>query len=211
MGISANEVTVADRLEHARSGVARGACLDRTRVELDRLHAEHDLWVRGRRKAPEAERYKSALDALDTLVRKGVAQLRAGIEAIDLRQPDGAVYEDCRTFDLRVIWLRRVWEFFRAKFDQRDGHEALHRRGCQGAGDRACAEQAQENTDGGRGRDAALETDAATLPGYHPVARLRDMALSPELTRTRITQAAERRASISRAAELLIGLPNSGA
>ena len=34
--------------------------------------------------------------------------------------PIGAVYEVCRELDLRLLWLRRVWQFFAEKFDQRD-------------------------------------------------------------------------------------------
>ena len=29
-------------------------------------------------------------------------------------------YADCRVIDLRLLWIRRVWEFFRDKYDQRN-------------------------------------------------------------------------------------------
>lgn len=54
-------------------------------------------------------------------MRTAVDQLRAGLDAVDLSSPLDQIYETCRTFDLRLLWLRRVREFFTAKFDQRDG------------------------------------------------------------------------------------------
>ena len=48
-------------------------------------------------------------------------QLAAGLGSLDLALSEGAIYEACRTCDLRLLWLRRVWDFFREKFDQRDG------------------------------------------------------------------------------------------
>jgi hypothetical protein len=104
--------------------MACGPRVTRAEVELDRLRTEHEAWLAKRRRAPEAERYKSQLDAVDELIRCGAEQLTAGLAAIDLSQPEGVVYETCRTFDLRVLWLRRVWQFFKEKFDQRDGELA---------------------------------------------------------------------------------------
>jgi hypothetical protein len=105
-------------------GVASRPRMERTKVELDRFRAEHDGWLARRRGAPESSRYKTQLDCIDSLVRSGVDQLKAGLAAVDLSQSDGAIYEACRTFDLRLLWLRRVWQFFREKFDQRDGEFA---------------------------------------------------------------------------------------
>lgn len=101
-----------------------GPRVTRALTELDRLRTEHEAWLARRRKAAEAERYKSQLDAVDELIRCGTEQLAAGLAAIDLSQPEGTIYEVCRAFDLRVLWLRRVWQFFKEKFDQRDGELA---------------------------------------------------------------------------------------
>jgi hypothetical protein len=105
-------------------GVASHPRVERTRVELERLRDEHNAWLAHRRDAPESKRYKTQLDGVDTLVQNGVDQLKAGLASVDLSQSEGAIYEACRTFDLRLLWLRRVWQFFREKFDQRDGEFA---------------------------------------------------------------------------------------
>lgn len=35
----------------------------------------------------------------------------------------GVTYENCDRFDRRLIWLERLWRFFRQRFDQRDNSE----------------------------------------------------------------------------------------
>jgi hypothetical protein len=35
-------------------------------------------------------------------------------------RPAGDLFDECRLYDLRILWLRRVWQYFRDKFDQRD-------------------------------------------------------------------------------------------
>ena len=54
----------------------------------------------------------------------GAAQIiRAEIDGLDLKALSlGEVYAKCYQTERRVVWLWRVFEFFRSKFDQRD-HE----------------------------------------------------------------------------------------
>jgi hypothetical protein len=104
----------------AASSAAFHPRLERTRVELERLRSDQRAWKAHRRDVPGAERYTSQLEAIDLLVRDGVVQLTDGLKSVDLGMSEGAIYESCRTFDLRLLWLRRVWQFFRDKFDQRD-------------------------------------------------------------------------------------------
>jgi hypothetical protein len=107
---------VADGAYHPR--------VERSRVELIRLLGEHSAWKERRRHAVGAERYKTQLNAIDMLVEGGGGQLGQALGSMDLSLSEGAIYESCRTFDLRVLWLRRVWQFFQEKFDQRDGELA---------------------------------------------------------------------------------------
>src|SRR5262249_13799819 len=105
-------------------GAAFHPRVERTRVELTRLRDDHKAWKTRRRGAVGAERYKTQLDAIDKLVERGAVQLEAGLDSVDLSRSEGAIYEACRTFDLRLLWVRRVWQFFREKFDQRDSELA---------------------------------------------------------------------------------------
>lgn len=112
-----------------RFGAISGARIARSQVELERLRDEHKTWLAHRRTqpstdlhaTPDAERYKTQLSAVSALIESGVQQLAAGLGSLDPALSEGAIYEACRTFDLRLLWLRRVWDFFREKFDQRDG------------------------------------------------------------------------------------------
>lgn len=104
-----------------RFGAISAARIARSKVELERLRAEHTAWLDRRCGQPDAERYKTQLTAVAALIKNGVDQLAAGLGSLDPALSEGAIYEACRTSDLRLLWLRRVWDFFREKFDQRDG------------------------------------------------------------------------------------------
>jgi hypothetical protein len=109
---------------YAISGKTFHPRVARSRVELKRLQDEHRAWQVRRRGTVGAKQYETQLNAIDVLVRQGVKELSEGLDAVDLSLPDSGIYEACRTFDLRLLWLRRVWQFFREKFDQRDGEFA---------------------------------------------------------------------------------------
>lgn len=97
---------------------------EQTLAELDRLQERVGIWLAKREQADERRQYRTQLRALRTLLSQAAEVLRAAIEQLDpdaLRE--GAFYDQCRAHDLRVLWLRRVWDFFREKFDQRDDVE----------------------------------------------------------------------------------------
>jgi hypothetical protein len=96
------------------------ARVQRTRIELHRLRTDHEAWISRQREKPEAERYKTQLEAIDRLIDRSADRLRTELKSLDLSVSQAAIYEACRTFDLRILWLRRVWQFFREKLDQRD-------------------------------------------------------------------------------------------
>jgi hypothetical protein len=116
MALGSHRDSISGRIFHPR--------VERSRVELKRLQDEHRSWQRHRRAAVRAKQYETQLNAIGELVRQGVEKLAEGLNAVDLSLPDNSIYETCRTFDLRLLWLRRVWHFFREKFDQRDGEFA---------------------------------------------------------------------------------------
>jgi hypothetical protein len=49
-----------------------------------------------------------------------MAGLRHAVQEVDVDQPTADLFDECRLYDLRILWLRRVWQYFRDKFDQRD-------------------------------------------------------------------------------------------
>src|SRR2546427_3444117 len=48
------------------------------------------------------------------------SQLADDADHLDTSLPEGEFYETCRTLDIATVWLQRMWEFYRQKFDQRD-------------------------------------------------------------------------------------------
>lgn len=98
---------------------------DQTRLELERLHAEVSIWLTKRRKKDVRQQHRTQLRAIETLLDAAIGYLQRSLGEIDVRQVREEVYEACRLFDWRVLWLRRVWDYYKDKFDQRDDDEKL--------------------------------------------------------------------------------------
>lgn len=93
---------------------------EQTKLELCRLHKELLVWLEHRRKKDEQQQYTTQLNAIESLIGGAIKDMRPDLKALDLSASPGEFYEKCRLIDLRIVWLRRVWQFFREKFDQRD-------------------------------------------------------------------------------------------
>ena len=96
---------------------------EQTELEFTRLKTEVEKWWTGRVKDDKQKQYRTQLAAIKGMVESAVDYLTKELSKIDLKMPEGQFYEECRRFDLRVIWLRKVWDFYREKFDQRDDDE----------------------------------------------------------------------------------------
>src|ERR1043166_233 len=93
---------------------------EQTLREFERLKQEVELWSSRRQKEDKLNQYKTQVNAISNLVRRAAEFLEAELNKINLNNPLFEFYEDCRQFDLRVVWLRKVWSFYKDKFDQRD-------------------------------------------------------------------------------------------
>lgn len=91
-----------------------------TAMELDRLGGEITRWLAHRRAADPRGQYTTQLAALESFLQAAVEQLAGAVQQLPGDGDVGEAYDQCRTFDLRTVWLRRAWDFFREKFDQRD-------------------------------------------------------------------------------------------
>jgi hypothetical protein len=103
----------------ALGGAARARKAD-VGVELRRLRCSLERWHQHRTDEDALSQYTSQLTAVRTLLEGAIEEVEAGLRDLDASRTVGEVYEDCRLFDLRLVWLMLVWDFFRAKFDQRD-------------------------------------------------------------------------------------------
>jgi hypothetical protein len=64
-------------------------------------------------------RHKTQLEAIGNLLNESLEQLRLLIKALDPDTEMEEFYGLCRDYDEAMVWLRRIWEYFREKLDQR--------------------------------------------------------------------------------------------
>lgn len=93
---------------------------DRTREELRAFKQDLNRWLVRRREQDTAQQYWSQLRALEACLQSAGAVLEEQIGRLNLSLPDGDLYQQCLRRELQVLWLRRLWRFFRERFDQRD-------------------------------------------------------------------------------------------
>jgi hypothetical protein len=94
--------------------------IEETRRTLHRLTQDFDAWQTRRSGADLHKQYVSQLKALGIFLTAAVGEIEKDLKNVSSSQPDYEVYESCRSAELRLLWVRRIWEFFREKFDQRD-------------------------------------------------------------------------------------------
>ncbi|RKG87930.1 hypothetical protein [Corallococcus terminator] len=94
--------------------------LGRLRRELGSLRAEFAAWLALRKKHDVAEQHASHFTAIEACIDGAARGLTKHLDTLDLDLPRGEFAEQCRRHDLRILWLRRLWRFFRERIDQRD-------------------------------------------------------------------------------------------
>ena len=87
-------------------------------AEWRRLKRELDAWRARRVRADALGQHRSQLDAAYTLVDRVLAELRVAMAS--MTGAGASLAEQARVHDRRLAWLRRLWDFFRERFDQRD-------------------------------------------------------------------------------------------
>jgi hypothetical protein len=100
-----------------------------TSCELQRLTEAVDLWEKARNAADTHAggkyrgQYQTQVALIVKEVRGGAAAISGAVNQLrtdGATWPAGRIYQECARHDRRIIWLRRAWEYFRDKFDQRD-------------------------------------------------------------------------------------------
>jgi hypothetical protein len=94
--------------------------IEQTRLELDYLALESEGWVAARQQRDRSQQYHSALANLKTLLSDCLRRLGKEIDGIADDGATGDVYSACSKLEKNLILVRRVWTYFRTKFDQRD-------------------------------------------------------------------------------------------
>ncbi|CAM2069784.1 hypothetical protein SCOR_30695 [Sulfidibacter corallicola] len=88
-----------------------------TRSNISCLRDEWTSWFAQIRAADEDGRHHSRLEALEKILHKAAGTLSEHASTL----PAVAPWQPCTTTDDRTLWLRKVWDFFREKLDQRRG------------------------------------------------------------------------------------------
>ncbi len=94
--------------------------LKQTQREMEALSREILAWIKLRQDKDKLKQYQTQLLTLKDFLLKSLCDLGSALSGVSAGQDRGRVYAECRKFDKRLVVVRRVWEYFRGKFDQRD-------------------------------------------------------------------------------------------
>ena len=99
---------------------------ERTERLFMRARTSIEQWLQQReardvdRRQQYVGRHQSQRQALKTLLVDAVQSLADQAAALPADTPPGELFDRCRVLDEAAVWLERVWDFYRIKFDQRD-------------------------------------------------------------------------------------------
>jgi hypothetical protein len=90
-----------------------------TRRELERTRAEIIAWCKKWEADDKRQQFATPRRLLEEVLVRALAQLGGEIAKLPGTRPLGSVYAECARFDRNIAWVRRLWEYFALKFDQR--------------------------------------------------------------------------------------------
>lgn len=155
------------------------ARLDQTRREITRLRKELENWLRRYNKnagsgVENYGRHDSQLKAIKGEIDAAAQIISKGLDEVDLVQTVGSVYAKCAQHDRQLVWLWRVFDFFRERFAQRDVEGSATERMLRAADDVIWSCYSPFFT----GAEMAARREPPPLPyietGYSPAALRRD-------------------------------------
>ncbi len=100
--------------------LANSLRIEQSRSALDSLQNEIEKWLRKRRLADPLQQHTTQLNALDQALTRSLDGVRQQLNGIPENTSSREVYEACRLQDIRIAFVRYLWNFFAVKFDQRD-------------------------------------------------------------------------------------------
>lgn len=97
--------------------------IEQTLQEHEYLQKEIEEWFNHRRLKDKLQQYYTQLNSLETILTSSLKALRENLDGLaqgSATNSVGQFYDECRKHEKRLLWVRRVWTYFRSKFDQRD-------------------------------------------------------------------------------------------
>jgi hypothetical protein len=94
--------------------------LDQTCRQLSSLRDDISQWLKRRRCRDKLSQHETQLKTLEIVLSAALSRLQTALNSVSLEVAPAKLYSTCRLFEQRIVWVRRVWDYFREKFDQRD-------------------------------------------------------------------------------------------
>jgi hypothetical protein len=91
-----------------------------TRRELDRTRAAIGAWCEKWRRRDKARQFETPRRLLGEVLEQSLTLLASRLDALPGARSLGSTYQECARADRRLIWVRRLWQYYAAKFDQRE-------------------------------------------------------------------------------------------
>jgi hypothetical protein len=113
---------------YGRFGLAVSTQRNVIRIEESRdglRDARDDIgrWLQRRRECDALRQHWTQLSALERVLATALGRVEAEVDGTRASQRTGVVYEECRRNERRTVLVRRYWQYFRDKWDQRDDPE----------------------------------------------------------------------------------------
>ncbi len=96
---------------------------EQTDDELQRVNRQVTDWLVHRRLRDPQGYHQTQLTTIESVLLGAVQRLAEELSAVQTGLANWAiaeVYDQCRACDQALVWVTRLWSFFRDKFDQRD-------------------------------------------------------------------------------------------
>jgi hypothetical protein len=94
--------------------------LEETRRQYEGLRATIGEWIGERRRKDRFGQYSTQLQALEKILLAALERLESRLDDVSPAGSSGVVYTACRKAEIFLLWILRLWTYFRDKFDQRD-------------------------------------------------------------------------------------------
>jgi hypothetical protein len=97
--------------------------VEQTRRELDRTREEVAIWSARWEARDKRQQFATPRRLLEQVLTRSLGQLRTGLDRLPGTQRRGALYAECARFDQNIAWVRRLWQYYATKFDQRENEK----------------------------------------------------------------------------------------
>src|SRR5262245_46163096 len=95
--------------------------IEQTQRALESLRNEVEKWVTARKNKDKLRQYTTQLTDLQSILGRCIDNVRDSFKSVVPARSRNEVFTQCRVYDRRLLWIERLWSYFRTKFEQRDG------------------------------------------------------------------------------------------